>query len=212
MAQANTPTLKLEKRTDSGKGAARKARAAGKIPGVIYGHGREPIHVLMPYHETFLIVKDNPNAVVSLEGLDAGEMALVKAIQRHPVRRDLLHLDLLLVKADEKVEVEVPLEIVGAPAAGNVCVQELLHLLVSAPAIAIPEKIDVVVEGLEEGTVVRVGDLQLPEGVTTDIDAEADVASINVIQETPLPEAEGEGEAEDSEASDEESSEEESEE
>lgn len=193
---ANNPVLNVEKRTDFGKGYARRTRTAGKIPAVIYGHGVDPVHVALPYHETFLLVKDNPNAVISLEGLDKPHMALVKDIQRHPVKRLIMHLDLLLVKADEKVEVEVPLEIVGEPAAGTVATQDLLNLHILAPVVNIPENIQVNVDGLEDGVVLTVADLQMPEGVEAHTDAEAVVLTVGVPQEVDIPETSAEGEAE----------------
>ena len=92
-------------------------------------------------------------------------MVLVKDIQRHPVKRQIMHMDLLLVKADEKVDVEVPIEIIGEPKSGLVANQDLLNMEIFAPVIAIPEKIEVSVDGLEDGVVLSVADIKLPEGV-----------------------------------------------
>lgn len=186
---AEQPTLKVESRTDFGKGFARRARMNSKIPAVIYGHGTDPLHVTLPYHDTFLLVKDNPNAVISLEGLDKPAMVLVKDIQRHPLKRSLMHMDLLLVKADEKVDVEVPVEIVGEPKAGLVANQDLLNIEIMAPVIAIPEKIEVSVEGMDDGTVIKVSDLTLPDKVEARTDGDNIVLSISVPQEVEIPEA-----------------------
>ena len=186
---ADSPTLKVEKRTDFGKGFARRARVAGQIPAVVYGHGTEPMHLALPYHDTFLLVKDNPNAVISLEGLDKPAMVLVKDIQRHPVKPLIMHMDLLLVKADEKVDVEVPVEIVGTPAPGMVANHDLLNIEIMAPVIAIPERIEVNVDGLEDGTVLKVADVTLPDGVEAKTDAETIVLSISAPAEVEIPEA-----------------------
>ena len=186
---ADNPTLQVEKRTDFGKGFARRARVADKIPAVLYGHGTDPVHLLLPYHDTFLLVKDNANAVISLKGLKDPAMVLVKDIQRHPVKRQIMHMDLLLVKADEKVDVEVPIEIIGEPKSGLVANQDLLNMEIFAPVIAIPEKIEVSVDGLEDGVVLSVADIKLPEGVEAKSDPEAIVLSVTTPQEVDIPEA-----------------------
>lgn len=186
---ADNPTLQVEKRTDFGKGFARRARVADKIPAVLYGHGTDPVHLLLPYHDTFLLVKDNANAVISLKGLKDPAMVLVKDIQRHPVKRQIMHMDLLLVKADEKVDVEVPIEIIGEPMSGLVANQDLLNMEIFAPVIAIPEKIVVSVDGLEDGVVLSVADIKLPEGVEAKSDPEAIVLSVTTPQEVDIPEA-----------------------
>lgn len=186
---ADNPTLQVEQRTDFGKGFARRARVADKIPAVLYGHGTDPVHLLLPYHDTFLLVKDNANAVISLKGLKDPAMVLVKDIQRHPVKRQIMHMDLLLVKADEKVDVEVPIEIIGEPMSGLVANQDLLNMEILAPVIAIPEKIEVSVDGLEDGVVLSVADIKLPEGVEAKTDPEAIVLSVTTPQEVEIPEA-----------------------
>ena len=195
---ADNPTLQVEQRTDFGKGFARRARVADKIPAVLYGHGTDPVHLLLPYHDTFLLVKDNANAVISLKGLKDPAMVLVKDIQRHPVKRQIMHMDLLLVKADEKVDVEVPIEIIGEPMAGLVANQDLLNMEIFAPVIAIPEKIEVSVDGLEDGVVLSVADIKLPEGVEAKTDPEAIVLSVTTPQEVEIPEAEAAEETEES--------------
>lgn len=187
---ANNPTLQVEQRTDFGKGFARRARVANKIPAVLYGHGTDPVHLLLPYHDTFLLVKDNPNAVISLQGLKEPAMVLVKDIQHHPVKRQIMHMDLLRVKADEKVDVEVPIEIIGEPMSGLVANQDLLHIEILAPVVDIPEKIEVSVDGLEDGTVLSIADIKLPEGVEAKTDSEAVVLSVTTPQEVEIPEAE----------------------
>lgn len=185
---AENPSLQVEKRSDFGKGFARRARVAGKIPAVVYGHGVDPIHVTLPYHDTFILVKDNPNAVIALQGLEKPAMALVKDIQRHPVKRTIMHMDLLLVKADEKVDVEVPVEIIGEPQSGLVANQDLLHIEIMAPVVNIPEKIEVSVEGLEDGAILKVSDIELPENVDAKTDGETIVLTVSVPQEVAIPE------------------------
>ena len=121
--------LSAQLRNETGKGAARRARRAGQIPAVLYGHTvEENLHLNLPGHETFLIVKDNPNAIINLEVDGEKHLVLLKEIQRHPVRRDILHIDLQAVSRDEKVEVEVPLTVTGEPAPGTVINLEIFDL------------------------------------------------------------------------------------
>ncbi len=173
-----------EVRTEVGKGPSRRARRDGLVPAVLYGHGIDPVHLDLPGHQVFLITKDTANAVVTVKYGNDEEMALVRGLQRHPVRRDILHVDLLVVKKDEKVEVEIPLNILGEPAAGTMLRQEEFSLIVTAPAIAIPETIDVNVEGLPLGEIVRVEDLDLPEGVEVNEELlQRDIVTVTEIAE-----------------------------
>lgn len=191
------------KRTEFGKGAARRARRAGLIPAVVYSADTEPMHLDLPGHEVFLAVKGNPNALLTLLVDGDDQLALVKDIQRHPVRRDILHVDLLAVKRGEKVDVEVPLTLVGESAPGTVVNQEYFTVLVSAPATSIPESLELSVEGLEEGATVTIAELTLPKNVTCDLEEEIILASVVIPEEIPEP-VEGEEAAEGEEAEEEE--------
>ena len=111
----SNPTLVAQTRSEFGKGAARRARRAGLVPGVLYGHGGEPVHVDLPAHELFLAVRGQKNALLELVIEGKKQLALVKEVQRHPVSRNLLHADFLAVKAGELVDVEVPVSIIGEP-------------------------------------------------------------------------------------------------
>ena len=115
----SNPTLVAQTRSEFGKGAARRARRAGLVPGVLYGHGDAPLHVDLPGHELFLAVRGQKNALVELVIEGKKHLALVKEVQRHPVSRNLLHADFLAVKAGELVDVEVPVSIIGEPAPGT---------------------------------------------------------------------------------------------
>lgn len=170
--------LTAETRDEFGKGAARRLRRDGRVPAVLYGHGIEPVHVHLDAHDMFLAVKGNPNALVSLTIDGELSLALVKDIQRNPLSRSIEHVDFLRVKRDEKVEVEIPLVVVGEPAPGLINTLELLNILVSAPAIDIPESIEVNVEGLEDGARITVADLKLPEDVEALVDGEEIVSLV----------------------------------
>lgn len=195
---ADITRMEATVRSEFGKGASRRARRAGLVPAVIYSDKVDPIHVDLPGHEAFLLVKDNANALVNVVFDGNEQLALVKDIQRHPVRRDILHLDLFAVRRDEKVEVEVPLVLLGEPTPGTVVNQEHFTILVEAPAIDIPEQIEVSIEGLDEGDVVLVSALQMPEDVTHSMEEDDVLASIVIPEEIPEPE-EGETEGEEAE-------------
>lgn len=171
--------LKAAQRADFGKGAARRLRREGQVPAVLYGHGIDPIHVALDAHKTFLTLRGNANAVVTLEMGDRSELALARDVQRDPVKRTIDHVDFVLVKRGEKVEVEIPVAIDGEPFDGAIAAVEMLAVPVLAEATKIPESFVVSVEGLEAGHVVRAEDLEMPEGVELNIDGEAPVVLIS---------------------------------
>ena len=187
---SDNPVLIAEDRSEFGKGAARRARRAGKVPTVLYGHGAEPRHLDVPGHDLFLIVRGNKNALVELKIEGKTQLALVKDVQVHPVRRDILHADFLAVKAGEKVDVEVPVVVVGEPVPGTVHAVEEFTILVKAPATAIPEHLEVSIEGVEAGTALHVTDLQLPAGVEVELDPETVVVSVQEAAEEAEEDAE----------------------
>lgn len=171
--------LAAEKRTEFGKGAARRARMAHKIPAVIYGHGADPLHVLLPGHDTMMALKHS-NALISVEWDGDKQMVLVKDVQRHAVKREITHVDLLVVRKGEKVTVDVPVHLTGESFPGTIAVTEHTSLSVQAEATHIPEWFEVSIEGLVDGDKITAGDVTLPEGSELVTDAEATVVSITV--------------------------------
>ena len=192
---SDNPVLLAEERSEFGKGAARRSRRAGKVPTVLYGHGAEPRHLDVPGHDLFLIVRGTKNALVELKIEGKTQLALVKDVQVHPVRRDILHADFLAVKAGEKVDVEVPVVVVGEPTPGTVHSLDAFTILVKAPATSIPENLEVSIEGLEAGSAVYVSDLKLPAGVEVELDPETVVVSVQEAAAEEAEEAEGEVDA-----------------
>jgi large subunit ribosomal protein L25 len=165
--------IEAEPRTEFGKGAARRTRRAGRVPAVIYGHGAEVRHLSLPQHELMLALK-TPNALLRLEGLPGrADLALPKAVQRHPVKGVIEHVDLIEVRRGEKVTVEIPVRVTGEVFPGGLLDQQLVQIAVEAEATHIPDGIDVDVEGMEVGTAVHAKDLVLPEGATLQVDPEA---------------------------------------
>lgn len=165
--------IEAELRTEFGKGAARRTRRAGRVPAVIYGHGAETRHLSLPEHELMLALK-TPNALFRLEGLPGrAGLALPKAVQRHPVKGMIEHVDLIEVRRGEKVTVEIAVRVTGNVFPGGLLDQQLVQIAVEAEATHIPDGIDVDVEGMEVGTAVHAKDLALPAGATLQVDPDA---------------------------------------
>lgn len=175
---SNQNKLAAKVRDNFGKGAARKLRAAGQTPAVVYGHGSDPVHISVETHPLSLIVRQ-ANALIALDIEGKEELALVKDVQRDPVRQIIEHVDLLLVKKGEKVEVEVPVHVTGEPFSGTIAMQELNVLRLSADATKIPENVEVSVEGLEEGAQVLAGAVELPKG--SELLDEADQLVVHIV-------------------------------
>lgn len=150
-------------RENFGKGAARKLRAAGQTPAVVYGHGAAPVHVSVDAHALSLIVR-YANSIIELDINGKPQLVLVKDVQKQAVRQYIEHVDLTIIKKGETVEVEVPVSVSGTPFAGATMLIELNTLLLNVPAISIPESIEIDVDGLEAGTQILVKDIKLPEG------------------------------------------------
>lgn len=188
--------LSAEVRTSFGKGAARKIRATNKIPAVIYGHGTEPRHVTLPGHETALLLRKK-NVVLTLDIAGDEQLALVKDVQKDPVRQLIEHIDLVVVRKGEKVVVDVPVHLEGESFAGTIAMLEHTTVSVEAEATHIPENIVVSIEGAEEGTQIHAGQLELPKGTTLVTDPEAIVVVVTVPQLDTTSDADGSAEAAD---------------
>ena len=172
--------LAAEVRTEFGKGGARRTRRSGKIPAVIYGHGADPRHVSLPAREFAQAIKrggGNVLLTLTLDGED--QLTIPKAVQRHPIRGNYEHVDLIAVRVGEKVTIDVPLVVTGEVAPGAMLGQEHTTVQVEAEATHLPNEIEVSVEGLDVGAHVTAGDLNLPAGSTLVTDA--DTLLLNVI-------------------------------
>ena len=176
---ADQNRLSADERTSFGKGAARKLRAADKIPAVIYGHGTDPRHVTLPGHETALLLRKS-NVLVTLDIAGDKQLVLVKDVQKDPVRQLIEHVDLVVVRKGEKVTVDVPVHIEGESAPGTIHVVDHNTLTVETEATHIPDSFTVSIEGLEEGTQILAGQVELPKGTSLVTDAEALVVNVTV--------------------------------
>jgi large subunit ribosomal protein L25 len=168
-----------EPRTEFGKGGARRTRRAGKIPAVLYGHGQPPRHLALPAREFAHALKGGgANTLLTLVMDGTSELALAKAVQRHPIRGDFEHVDLLLVRHGEKVTVEVPVTLVGEAARDGLVDQQLTTVTVQAEATRIPERLEVAIAGMQVGDRVGAGEISLPSGVTLAGDPQQTVVTI----------------------------------
>ena len=168
-----------EVRENFGKGFARRLRAAGKIPAVIYGHGTDPVHVALPGHQVSLLIR-RANAVLELDVNGKEQLTLVKDVQKDPVHQIIEHIDLLVVKKGEKIQVDVPVVVLGEPAPGTIVNLDSTSILLEVEATHIPQHIEVDVEGLEDGTHITAADLKLPKGSVLVADAELLIVAISV--------------------------------
>ncbi|MEC7810567.1 MAG: 50S ribosomal protein L25 [Actinomycetota bacterium] len=165
-----------------GSSSSRRVRKDGIIPGVLYGLNEETVALSVDWPDLrrALTTDSGINAIIQLEIDGKKQMTIVKDIQRHPVRRDVLHVDFLRIDPNENVTVDIPLVMVGeareVSAADGMVDQNMFSLTVSAPPDRIPTEIEVDISALTVGDSVRVGDLNLPEGVTTEGDPEEPIA------------------------------------
>jgi large subunit ribosomal protein L25 len=192
--------LAVEVRETGGKGVARKLRVAGRIPAVLYGQGRDPLSLtLEPRVLEKLLKTEGHNAIFDLAGDGVGSRTvLVKSVQRHPVRGELIHADFFEINAAETITVSVALHLVGTPVGvsqeGGIVDHQLREIELECLPSAIPESIDVDIAGLEIGEGLHVSDLVLPEGVELMTHAELAVVSVLAarIEEEVVPVVEGE--------------------
>jgi large subunit ribosomal protein L25 len=193
--------IAAEPRTEFGKGPARRARRAGRVPAVLYGHGTDPRHVSLPGHDVLLALR-TANVLIRLEGMPGGsQLALPKAIQRDPIKGYVEHVDLIMVRQGEKVTVDIPVTVTGDVVPDGLLDQQLVQIAVEAEATNIPPGIEVDIEGMPIGAAIHAGNLTLPAGVSLAV--EPDILVLHVIAaptaaqmeaELGLPE-EGEAEA-----------------
>lgn len=202
-----TVTLNANTRASAGKGAARTLRSQGQVPAVIYGHGREPQPLVLNARDLDKMLEHISAESTVIEVKVGGETSktLIREIQRHPFKRQILHVDFQALVAGEKVTVSIPIVLTGIPEgvrlAGGVLDQTLRELEIEVDPSNIPNHVEVDVTSLIVGSSLHVSDIHLPEGVTVLDDLEASICVVAapraVIEAVVTPEvAEGaEGEA-----------------
>lgn len=189
MAEVRIPT---QPRTEFGKGAARRLRRAEQVPGVLYGHGTDPVHVAIPAYDLSRALRTS-GVLLELELEDRHQLALPKSVQRDPIKHTIEHIDLLLVERGEIVTVDVPVATDGKIEPGGLLEHINDRVSVNADATRIPSQLTVSVEGLTVGDAVRAGEISLPEGVTLAADPELVLVQVTTAQAAE-PEAPAEGE------------------
>ena len=191
--------IQAETRTEFGKGAARRIRRDDKVPAVVYGHGKEPLHLTLPGHDTMMALKHGgANALLDLDIDGSSQLALTKQIQIDPIRRTLEHIDFVAVTKGEKVTVEVPVHLNGDAARDTLVVVGTSTIQLEAEATNIPEYVEVSIEGLEAGTQILASDLTLLEGSVLLLDPETLI--VNVTEQVSAEELEAALESAEAEA------------
>ena len=169
--------VQAELRENFGKGFARRLRAAGKIPAVIYGHGTEPKHVALPGHQVGLLIR-RANAILDLDIAGTKELVLVKDVQRDPVLQIIEHIDLIVIKKGERVHVDIPVHVVGESAPGTIANLDAVSISLEVEATHIPQSVTIDIAGLEEGAHIVAKDVELPKGASLVSDPEMLIVAI----------------------------------
>lgn len=219
---STTTTLKAEKRTDSGKGVARKLRVNGRIPAVVYGQGDEGLLLSLDSHDTVYLFEkisiENTIVDLDVEGEKEPISTLVREVQVHPFRSEILHVDFYRIQKGVSLEVQIPLHLHGTAAGvknqGGVLQQIEHDLPVSCIPSKIPDELTLDVSALEIGDSLSAADLVLPEGVELLLEPEATLVTVSApraeeeeadeegLEEAPEPELVGAEEATDEESED----------
>ena len=179
-----------------GSRAVRRLRREGKIPGVIYGHGTDPVPVAVVARElrAALNTEAGANQLLSLDTGSGTFLTIAREMQRHPVAQTVTHIDFVIVRRDEVISADVPITLVGEALevqhGDGLVEQQMFTLPIRALPGAIPTVLEVDISALTIGGQVRVSDISLPEGVTTEVDVESAIA---IGQPPRVVTAEGEG-------------------
>jgi large subunit ribosomal protein L25 len=173
--------ISAEPRTDFGKGGARRTRRAGKVPAVVYGHGEKPLHISLPSLELAAAIrKGGANQLIAIEVTDGTrELVIPKDIQRDPLRDEIVHADLLIVRRGEKITTDIQLSFTGEVEKGGLVVHELTAVSVEAEATHIPESIEVDLKGLAIGSQRLVSEITVPDGIVILTDGDQTVATVS---------------------------------
>ncbi|GAC1312324.1 MAG: 50S ribosomal protein L25/general stress protein Ctc [Acidimicrobiales bacterium] len=187
--------LAADSKRSTGSSNSRRLRHTGRVPAVVYGHGIDPTSVSVDARQlrSALSTSAGANVVLELDIEGTHHMAMAKVIDHHPVRHTIAHVDFLVVNRNEKVTADVPLVLVGEAEAvkrdGGVVDQTMHTITLTMLPGQIPDSIEVDITDLEPGGFVRIGELELPKGVETDLDPETPVvgaAHASEVGEVPV--------------------------
>jgi large subunit ribosomal protein L25 len=196
-----TVSFNATARDHGGKGEARKLRARGQVPAVIYGHGREPQSLALNARDLDKMLGHIQAESTVIEVTVGGQTAktLIREIQRHPIKRQILHVDFQALVAGEKVIVSIPITLTGIPEGvrleGGVLDQTLRELEIEVDPSNIPDHFELDITNMKIGDSLHVSDIKAPEGVEIQDDPETSVAVLAapraVIEEAAAEPAEG---------------------
>jgi large subunit ribosomal protein L25 len=199
-------SIKGTSRTEFGKGASRRARVAGLVPAVIYGHGEKPLHITLPARELGVALKES-NVLLNIDIDGKIELTLPKSVVRHPLKQILEHIDLVLVRRGEKVTVDVPIHTDGKHDPDGI-LEHVNHTIeVEAEATSIPKFLSLSIEGMAAGTSKYAADIALPTGITLVSDPKMIIVHLSerstaAAEETAAPAADAAAPAADAEKKD----------
>lgn len=165
-------------RKEFGKGASRRARRDGQVPAVIYGHGEAPVHITLPARELGNALKES-NVLLNITFDGKTELTLPKSIVRNPLKQNLEHIDLVLVRRGEKVTVAVPVHTEGKHDPDGILEHVHNTIEIEAEATSIPKFLTLNIEGMKAGTSLHASDVVLPAGVTLVTEASATVVHLS---------------------------------
>ncbi len=181
-------TLSADKRSESGKGAARQLRSGGRIPAVVYGQGDDALSLSLDAHEADLLFHrisvDNTIVNLEVEGEKEPIATLIRDVQTHPFKATILHVDFYRIQTGVELEVEIPVHTEGTPIgvkdSGGILQLVIHDLSVACIPSKIPDSITIDVSMLDVGDVLHVSDIDLPEGVRSLIDEERTLVTVNL--------------------------------
>ena len=193
-----TAQLSAVSRSTAGKGAARQLRIAGQIPAVIYGHARAPQSLAVPTREFEKLLErvSAESTVIELTLASGVARTLIREVQRHPFKKQILHIDFQELVAGEKVSVNVPIVLTGTPdgvrLSGGILSQVMSELSIRVDPVNIPRRIEADVTHVVIGHSLHVSDLKVPEGVEILDEADATIAVVSApkVEAEPTPAAE----------------------
>jgi large subunit ribosomal protein L25 len=169
------------------------------VPAVLYGHGSDPQHLELNAHDFSAVLRHSgTNAVLTLDIEGKEQLALTKALEIHPIRRSIQHVDLLVVRRGEKVTVEVNVIVEGEAVSGSLVTQDANTITIEADVQSIPDHLTVSIEGAEIGTQFSAGSITLPSGVN--LISDPDTLVVNVVAAPTAEDLEAEGAGEGGEA------------
>lgn len=201
-------TLTAEAGRTPGSRASGRLRAQGRVPGVVYGLGRDAVAVTVPWPELrrVLTTEAGFNALITLDVDGEQDLTIVKDLQRDPVRREVLHVDFLRIDREVKVDVDVPVTLVGEAKAVESAKGIVEHVIVQVPIKAlpadIPNELTIDISALEIGGVITAGDIEVPAGVTIELDPEATIVAAVASRMSMASDAEAADEGESADADD----------